>query len=110
MGEFVLPGAQPFSLHVPPSGERQATPEALSLQTLEHGAYYAGRLGDAPLVARWHAKKRRFVFREFSLGRQRVRSVAHITDTARREFFVPLSKTKPKSNCEVSDYAFETAG
>ncbi len=113
MSRFVLPGGQPFRPFAPPvSVEQQplSEPAALPLETLEHGAYYAGKLGFTPAVARWHAKKRRFVFGEFSLGRQCVRSVAHVADSGTRERFTPLSKTAPKATCRVSDYAFETGG
>jgi hypothetical protein len=77
---------------------------------LEHGAYYAGKLSGKPAVARWHAKKRRFVFEEFTLGRQHVRSVAHVADSATVERFIPLFKIEPKDTCRVSEYAFETGG
>jgi len=82
----------------------------LSLQTLEHGAYYAGKLGAMRAVARWHAKKRRFVLGEFTFGRQRARLVAHAADMPMGECFIPLSKTDPKDTQQLSDYAFETAG
>jgi hypothetical protein len=112
MSQFVLPGGQPFRLYAPlGSAEQQplSAPGALPLEMLEHGAYYAGKLGVTPAVARWHAKKRRFVFGEFTLGRQRVRTVAHVADTGTGEWFIPLSKTEPKDTYRVSDYAFETA-
>ena len=85
-------------------------PATLTLETLEHGAYYAGKLGVTPVVARWHAKKRRFMFGEFTLGRQHVRSVAHVADSVTGERFIPLSKTEPKDTYRVSNYAFETGG
>jgi len=110
MSKFVA-GEQPFGLCAPPV---VAEPQPLSalavlpLDTLEHGAYYAGNLGTTPAVTRWHAKKRRFVFGEFSLGRQRVRSVAHVAENGTAERFIPLSKQEPKDSYRVSDYAFET--
>jgi hypothetical protein len=76
---------------------------------LEHGAYYAGKFGVTPAVARWHAKKRRFVLGEFSLGRQTIKSLAHIAEGGTAERFTPLSKTAPKDASRISDYAFETA-
>ncbi len=79
-------------------------------ETLEHGAYYEGKLGVRSAVARWHAKKRRFVSGEFTLGRHCVRSVAHVADSATGERFIPLSKTAPKDTYRVSDYAFDTGG
>jgi hypothetical protein len=113
--DLVLPGGQPFALHVTPSApttENQplSAVGVLAPETLEHGAYYAGRLGATPAIARWHAKKRRFVFGEHTLGRQRVRAVSHIADGGKAEAFAPLSKTQPKDTYRVSDYAFETAG
>jgi hypothetical protein len=114
MSQFVLPGEQPFALQVPLASAEQpvSTPEALALETLEHGAYYAGKVGVTPTVARWHAKKRRFVFAEFTMGQSRLRSLAHVADSDRRteERFVPLSRPEPQNSYRVSDYAFETAG
>jgi hypothetical protein len=112
MSKYALPG-QPSGLYAPPAlAERQpsSAPAPLPLEALEHGAYYAGNLGATPAVTRWHAKKRRFVFGEFILGRQQVRSVAHIAENAAAEHFIPLSRTEPKDSCRVSDYAFETGG
>jgi len=106
MSQFVLPGGQPFRLHARPALSEQG----LSSQQLEHGVYYAGKLGAAAAIARWHAKKRRFVFGEYTLGRQHVRSVAHAGDSATGEGFIPLTKIEPKHTYRVSDYAFETAG
>jgi hypothetical protein len=62
------------------------------------------------MIARWHAAKRRFVFGEYTLGRQRIRAVSHIAVGEAPEAFVPLSKTEPKDAYRISDYAFETAG
>jgi hypothetical protein len=112
MSQFVLPGEQLFGSFPPLAPVEQRPlfePAALPLETLEHGAYYAGKVDGAPAVARWHAKRRRFVFGEFTLGRHCVRSVAHIGDSTTGARFTPLSKTAPKSTCRVSDYAFETA-
>jgi len=110
MRKFVV-GGQPFGLYAPPlvaEHESLAPLAALPLETLEHGAYYAGHLGGAPAVTRWHAKKRRFVFGEFTLGRQHVRSVAYVAENGTGEGFVPLSRTEARDSCRVSDYAFET--
>jgi hypothetical protein len=112
MSHFVLPDGPPFTLHAPlvPAEQPSSSPVGLGSEALEHGAYYAGNLGMKPAVARWHAKKRRFLFGEFTLGRLCVRSVAHVAEGATGERFVPLSKTEPKDTCRVSDYAFETGG
>jgi hypothetical protein len=113
MSQFVLPDEQPFGPFaslVSAAQKPLSEPAPLPLETLEHGAYYAGKLDSAPVVARWHAKRRRFVFGEFTLGRQCVRSVAHVGDSTTGQRFTPLSKTAPKNTCRVSDYAFETGG
>ena len=99
---------RPFEPLVPVGQQPMSEHGALPMEMLEHGAYYAGKLGVTLMVARWHAKKRRFVFGEFSLGRQTVKSAAHIAERGAGERFIPLSKTTPKDNCRVSDYAFET--
>ena len=83
---------------------------ALPVKTLEHGAYYVGKLGVTTTVARWHAKKQRFLFEEFNLGRQGVRSVVHATAGGPEERFFPLSRIEPNNTQRLSDYAFETAG
>jgi hypothetical protein len=114
VSDFVLPDGEPPALYVRlvPTEQQASSPGVLALETLEHGAYYAGKVGVTPTVARWHGKKRRFVFGQFSLGQQRLRSLAHIADNDRgtEERFIPLSKPEPKDSYRVSDYAFETAG
>lgn len=112
MSHFVSPDGQSFILYAPrvPVEKPLSSPLGLASEALEHGAYYAGNLGMRPAVARWHAKKRRFVFGEFALGRLCVRSVAHVAESAIGERFIPLSRTEPKDANRVSDYAFETGG
>ena len=107
MSAFVLPGGQAFQLDSQPV---PMEPGVLSTEQLEHGVYYAGKLAATPVIARWHAKKRRFVFGEYALGGQRVRSVTHVADGATGEQFAPHTKTEPTAAYRVSDYAFETAG
>ena len=112
MNRFAFPGANPFSSYPPiVSADQRASvaPIALPPEMLEHGAYYAGKLNDAPAIARWHAKKRRFVLAEYTLGRRRIRSVAHAADSGTAERFTPLAKTEPRNTSRLSDYAFETA-
>ena len=105
MNEFILPGAQTFPLPEPVvSIERQ-----VSAGELEHGLYYAGKLGAKVAIARWHARKRRFVFVEYALGSQQVRAVAYTADGANGEGFTPLARIEPRAASRVSDYAFETA-
>lgn len=84
--------------------------QALPVASLEHGAYYAGKLNASPIVARWHAKKRRFVFEEYAVGRKHTRSVAHVQDCKSGDGFAPLAMASISANGGVSDYAFETAG
>jgi hypothetical protein len=107
MSQLVLRDGQPLRRRTPPMPARK---NVFSPAALEHGAYYAGTLGGATAVARWHAKKQRFVFGEYALGSQRVRSVPHLADQkAPGERFVPLARIEPKDAYRVSDYAFETA-
>jgi hypothetical protein len=82
----------------------------LLVTELDHGAYYTGKLGVTSVVARWHAKRRRFVLEEFALGGKRVRSVSHALDATSGERFIPIAKIEPKNEQRLSDYAFETGG
>jgi len=107
MGQFAFRGGRSFARRPLPT---PVVEEVLSPEALEHGGYYAGKLGAKAAIARWHARKRRFVFGEYALGRERVRSVAHVADDATGEWFSPLARTEPKTACRISDYAFETAG
>ena len=93
----------------PPARPARSAHAGLHAEALEHGSYYAGKLGVKPVVARWHAKRRRFVFEEFALGANRVRSVPHALDATSGERFIPIAKIEPKNEQRLSDYAFETA-
>ena len=93
----------------PPARPARSAHAGLHAEALEHGSYYAGKLGVKPVVARWHAKRRRFVFEEFALGGKRVRSVPHALDATSGERFIPLAKIEPTNDQRLSDYAFETA-
>ena len=107
MNQLLLRDDQALRRQSQPMPARKAV---LAPATLEHGVYYAGTLGGATAVARWHAKKRRFVFGEYALGAQHIRSVVHIADQkARGDRFAPLARIEPKDAYRVSDYAFETA-
>ena len=106
MSEFALRGQRRVRPYPPPASAQE---EVLSPDALEHGAYYSGKLGATATIARWHARKRRFVFGEYALGHERVRSVAHIAESATGDRFAPLTKIEAKHACRVSDYAFETA-
>jgi hypothetical protein len=113
MSGFAWPFGQTTALsEIPAPVERQAPSarKVLPVETLEHGAYYAGALGGLPVVARWHSGRRRFVFGEFALGRQRVRSVPHVLESGTGDRFAPWTKAEPASASRISDYAFETAG
>ena len=93
----------------PPARPARPGHAGLHAEALVHGDYYAGKLGVKAVVARWHAKRRRFVFEEFALGANRVRSVPHALDATSGERFIPLGKIEPKNEQRLSDYAFETA-
>jgi hypothetical protein len=114
MSQSVLPSGEPFGLYATPPAPREqlalSVTGVLAPKALEHGAYYAGQLGSTPAIARWHALKRRFVFGEYILGRQRIRAVSHIAVADTAEAFAPLSKTQPRDAYRISDYALETAG
>jgi hypothetical protein len=105
MSEFVLAGGQTLAL---PEPAVSIEPQ-VSGGELEHGLYYAGKLGATVAIARWHARKRRFVFVEYALGSQQVRAVAYTADGANGEGFTPLARIEPRAASRVSDYAFETA-
>jgi hypothetical protein len=109
--DLVLPGGEPFALYEtpPPPTDKQKLSGVLPPDALEHGAYYAGRFECTPTIARWHAKKRRFMFGEHTLGRRLIRAASHIADRGPAETFAPLSKIQPRDAYRVSDYAFETA-
>ena len=111
MGLFRLPGGRPVKSFKPQlsTQRRPSQPGVLSPDMLEHGAYYAGRIASARVVARWHAKKQRFVVGEFTFGRQHVRSLVHIDERRVGEWFAPFYKSDPKDSSRISDYAFETA-
>jgi hypothetical protein len=109
--DSILLGGQSYALHAPPTqAEKQTLCAAgvLGTETLEHGAYYAGQLGSSPAIARWHQKKRRFVYAQYTMGSPRVKSIPHLDDAGTGDVFLPLSKTQPKSAERVTEYAFET--
>ena len=110
MGLFRLPGGRSVKSFKPqPSPQRRPSqPGVLSPDMLEHGAYYAGRIVSARVVARWHAKRQRFVLGEFIFGRQHARSLVHIDQRRAGEWFAPFYKSIPKESSRISDYAFET--
>ena len=113
MIDIVLPGGEPFGLYEAPRtstyNRELSAARVLAPEVLEHGAYYAGRFECAPAIARWHARKRRFLFGEHTFGRRLIRAVSHVADETTAEAFAPVSKTQPKEAYRVSDYAFETA-
>ena len=112
MADLILLGGQSYALHAPPTqAEKQTLCAAgvLHSEALEHGAYYAGQMRSAPATARWHKRKRRFVYTQYTMGSPGVRAIPHLDDGGTGEVFLPLSKTLPKSAERVTDYAFETA-
>jgi hypothetical protein len=107
MSEFQLPGGTPFQPFEP--GREPSEAGVLRPELLEHGAYYAGKIGAVSAIARWHARKQRFVFGQFNFGRHRVTSIPHVAEKGTGERFAPISKTGPTDTSRVSDYAFESA-
>ena len=107
MSEFQLPGGTPFQPFEP--GRESSEAGVLRPELLEHGAYYAGKIGAVSAIARWHARKQRFVFGQFNFGRHRVTSIPHVAEKGSGERFAPTTKTGPTDTSRVSDYAFETA-
>jgi hypothetical protein len=83
--------------------------KALSLDTLLHGAYYNGLLGDTTTIGRWHAHKRRFVFWEHNMGQPKLNAAPHVADAGAGARFAPLSRQESEGEYHISDFAFETA-
>jgi hypothetical protein len=78
INDLVLLGGRAFVLHEPPTlAEKQALYAAgvLCPERLEHGVSYAGLLRSRPVFARWHARKRRFVYAEYTMASQQVRAI-----------------------------------
>jgi hypothetical protein len=110
--DAILLGGQAYALHAPPTpAEKQTLCAAGVLRTeaLEHGAYYAGQLRSSSATARWHQKKRRFVYAQYAMGSPQVKTIPHLDDAGTGDLFLPLSKTQPKGAERVTEYAFETA-
>jgi len=82
--------------------------EMLPVERLTHGAYYAGKLGDVPAVARWHGTKHLFVLAQITLGGAQVRALAHAAAAGSAEGFAPLAPATPDEASTVTDFAFET--
>lgn len=102
MGLFRLPGSRPVKSFKPQlsTQRRPSQPGVLSPDMLEHGAYYAGRIASARVVARWHAKRQRFVLGEFTFGRERGRSSISTNagqGSGLRRFTNPFRKSLPAS-------------
>ena len=82
--------------------------KVLSLNSLQHGAYYNGLLDDATTVGRWHEQKRRFVFLEQSMQQPKSKATPHVADLGTGSRFAPLSRQEAAAGPHVSDFAFET--
>ena len=82
--------------------------KALAADTLVHGAYYNGLLGDTTMVGRWHAHNRRFVFWEHEMGEPKLKAAPHVAEAATGSPFAPLSEQKREGEYHISDFAFET--
>ena len=82
--------------------------KALSLDTLLHGAYYKGLVGDTTIIGRWHAHKRCFVFWEHTLGEPKLKAAPHVADAGDGASFAALSRQESEGGSHISDFAFET--
>ena len=88
--------------------------KVLSLNSLQHGAYYNGLLDDMTTVGRWHEQKRRFVFWEHSVGQPGYKAAPHVADLGMGARFAPLSRQESEGGSDtegrshISDFAFET--
>jgi hypothetical protein len=82
--------------------------KALLVDTLVHGAYYNGLLGDTTMVARWHAHNRRFVFWEHEMGEPKLKAAPHVADVGTGAHFAPLSLQETEGKYHISDFALET--
>ena len=82
--------------------------KVLSLNSLLHGAYYNGLLDDMTTIGRWHAQKRRFVFREHNMGQPELKAAPHVADLGTGPRFAPLSQQESEGGSHISDFALET--
>lgn len=82
--------------------------KVLPLNSLLHGAYYNGLLDDLTTVGRWHAQKRRFVFREHNMGQPELKAAPHVADQGTGPRFAPLSQQQSEGESQISEFAFET--
>ena len=82
--------------------------KVLSLNSLQHGAYYSGLLDDITTVGRWHEQKRRFVFWEQNMQQPHSNATPHVADLGTGPRFAPLSRQEAAAGPHVSDFAFET--
>jgi hypothetical protein len=82
--------------------------KVLSPDTLLHGAYYNGLLGNATTVGRWHTRNRRFVFWEHDMGEPKLKAAPHVADAGAGVRFAPLSRQESEGGNHISDFAFET--
>ena len=82
--------------------------KVLSLNSLLHGAYYNGLLDDMTTIGRWPAQKRRFVFREHTMGQPELKAAPHVADLGTGARFAPLSRQESEGGSHTGDFALET--
>ena len=82
--------------------------KALPENALLHGAYYSGFLDNMPIVARWNAKKHRFVMWEHNAGAPKLKAALHVGDPGIAAHFAAVFPLKSVAGNHVSDFALET--
>lgn len=94
-----------------PNAARKALQEkrVLPISSLVHGAYYDGLLDNDPVVGRWHAVKRWFVFWKHNMGSPQSASARHVSDVRNGTCFAPLALRQSTDGPHISDFAFETS-
>jgi hypothetical protein len=112
MAEFLTPfGAKPVvevKHRITAAQQALLERKVLSLNSLLHGAYYNGLLDDLTTTGRWHAQRRRFVFREHNMGQPELKAVPHVADLGVGPRFAPLTRQETDGEPPISDFALET--
>jgi hypothetical protein len=106
-----MPDSKRFTLHLPPTeAEKHVlySRGVLPPEKLQHGAHYSGEFGQATILARWHSKKRCFVYWHIALGRKTAKTAPHVVHAHTEEMFIPVAEKEPTDDQRISDYAFET--
>ena len=82
--------------------------QALPENALLHGTYYSGYLNNTPCIARWNARKHRFVMWEQSAGAPKLKAALHVSDPGVGAHFAAVTPMKSDAGYHVSDFALET--